>query len=156
MSFSFTLFPMSGQVYVWRTSKAAYNPECLVPSVKHGGGTVMIWAAISWYSAGPINTLSGRITASDYMDILGTQVHPMVQILFPNNNAIFQEVSSLIHAAGSIQSWFEEHEDALEHLPWPAQSPDLNTIKPLWSVSESRMRSRFSSIICQAIRRCST
>jgi hypothetical protein len=61
-----------------------YNPECLVPSVKHGDGSVIIWAAISWYSA-------GQITASDYVDILGTHMHLMVQTLFPNNNAIFQE-----------------------------------------------------------------
>ena len=46
---------------------------------------------ISWYSAGPIDTLSGQITASDYVNILGTQLHPMVQTLFLNNNAIFQE-----------------------------------------------------------------
>jgi hypothetical protein len=47
---SFTLFPASGKVYVQRTLKEAYNPECLVPTVKHGGGPVMVWAAISWYS----------------------------------------------------------------------------------------------------------
>jgi len=50
----FTLFPTSGRVYVWKTPKEAYNSECLFPIVKHGGGSVMIWAAISWYSAGPI------------------------------------------------------------------------------------------------------
>jgi len=47
---SFTLFPMSGQVYVWRTPKEAYIPECLVPTVISGGGSVTIWAAISWYN----------------------------------------------------------------------------------------------------------
>jgi hypothetical protein len=26
-----------------------------------------------------------------------------------------------IHKARSVQSWFEECEDALHHLPWPAQ-----------------------------------
>jgi len=52
---------------------------------------VTIWAAISWYSAGPIILLSGQITASDYVDILVTQLHPMVRTLFPNNKAIFQE-----------------------------------------------------------------
>jgi hypothetical protein len=26
-----------------------------------------------------------------------------------------------IHAAERVQSWFEEHEDALQHLTWPAQ-----------------------------------
>jgi hypothetical protein len=49
----------------------------------------MIWAPIPRYSAGPIITLIGRITASDYADVLGNQVHPMVQMLFPNNDAVF-------------------------------------------------------------------
>jgi hypothetical protein len=44
-----------------------------------------------------------------------------------------------------VLSWFEEHEDALQHLPWLAESPDLNTIQPLLSVLESRVRSRFSA-----------
>jgi hypothetical protein len=47
---SFMLFPASGRVYIWRTPKEAYNLECLVPTLKHGGGSVMVWAAISWYS----------------------------------------------------------------------------------------------------------
>jgi len=42
--------------------------------VKHGGGSVIIWAAISWYSAGPVITPNCRITASDYVDMLGNQV----------------------------------------------------------------------------------
>jgi len=33
--------------------------------VKHGDGSVMIWTAISWYSAGPVITLSGPIAARD-------------------------------------------------------------------------------------------
>jgi hypothetical protein len=47
---SFMQFPMSGRGYVWRTPKQAYNPECLVPTVNQGGDSVMVWAAISWYS----------------------------------------------------------------------------------------------------------
>jgi len=50
----FTLVPTSGWVYVWRMPKEAYNPESLVPTVKCGGGSVMIWAAISWYSPGAV------------------------------------------------------------------------------------------------------
>ena len=65
---SFTLFPTSVRVFVWRTPKEAYNPECLLPTVKHGGGSVTIWAAISWYSPGPLSALNGRITARDYLN----------------------------------------------------------------------------------------
>ena len=42
-----------------------------------------------WYSAGPVITLNGQITASDYMDISDNQVHLMVQTLLPNNDVIF-------------------------------------------------------------------
>ena len=51
-----------------------------------------------------------------------------------------------IHTARSVQSWFEELEDALQHLLWLAQLPNLNIIEPLWSVLESRVRSRFSPL----------
>jgi hypothetical protein len=110
---SSTLFPTSGWVCVWRTPKEVYNPECLVPTVKHGGGSVLIWAAISWYSAGPIITLNCRVTASGCADILGNQVHPVVQVLFPNNDAVFEDGNSPTHTARSVPSWFEQHEDTL-------------------------------------------
>ena len=42
-----------------------------------------------------------------------------------------------------VQSWFEEHEDALQHLLWPGKSPDLNIIEPMWSVLQSTGRRRF-------------
>jgi hypothetical protein len=29
--------------------KEAYNPGCLVPTVKNWVGAVMVWAAVSWY-----------------------------------------------------------------------------------------------------------
>ena len=121
-------------VYVCRTPKEAYNSEYLVTTVKHEGGSVIIWATISRYSAGPITTLNGRIIASDYVDILGNQLHPMVHKLFPKNDAVFHYDNLPIHTARSFQFWFEEHEDTLQHLPWSLQSPDLNISEPLWSV----------------------
>jgi hypothetical protein len=101
---SFTLFPASGRVYVWRTPTEAYNPECLVPTVKHG----RFYDGLR-YSVDPIITLHGRITAKDYVDRLGNQLHPIIQTLFPNNDAVFQDDNAPIHTAGTVQSWFEGH-----------------------------------------------
>jgi hypothetical protein len=64
------------------------------------------------------------------MDGLGNQVRPMIQTLFPNNSAVFKDDSVPIHTAGTVQSWFEEHEGEL--LPWPAQSPHLNHSGQFW------------------------
>ncbi|GFU78352.1 transposable element Tc1 transposase [Trichonephila clavipes] len=44
---SFTLFQATGRVFVWRTPTEAFHVDCLVPTMKHGGGSVMVWAAIS-------------------------------------------------------------------------------------------------------------
>jgi len=49
----------------------------------------MLWAAISWYSAGLKITLNGRIISCDYVDTLGNQLHDVVQMLFLNHDAIF-------------------------------------------------------------------
>jgi hypothetical protein len=40
------------------------------------------------YSVGPIITLHGRITAREYMDWFGNQVHPMIQTLFPRQQCL--------------------------------------------------------------------
>jgi hypothetical protein len=82
------------------------------------------------------------MTAREYVDLLCNQVHPMIQT-FPNNDAVFQEGSAHIHTAGTVQSWFGEHEGELQHLPWSPQSPDVNIIEPLWSVLETRVRNSF-------------
>jgi hypothetical protein len=118
---SYTLFPASGRVYVWKTHKEAYHPECLVSTVKHGGGSVMVWAAISWYSIlfAPLLPFHGRITKMEYVASLGNHVPPMIQTLFPIDRG-FPRRQCPIHTAGTVQSWFEEHEGGLQHLPWPA------------------------------------
>jgi hypothetical protein len=70
------------------------------------------------------------------MGRLGSQVHPMLQMLLPNNVAVFQDNSAIIHTARTVQSWFDEHEGQLQHIPWPTQSLNLNIIETLWPVLE--------------------
>jgi hypothetical protein len=59
---------------------------------------MMISAAISWYSVAPIISIHGRITASERVDKLDNQVHPMTQTLFQNNDAVFQGDNYHIHS----------------------------------------------------------
>jgi hypothetical protein len=45
-----------------------------------------------------------------------------------------------MHKARSIQKWFVEI--GVEELDWPAQSPDLNSIKHIWDELERQLRAR--------------
>jgi hypothetical protein len=119
---SFTLFPASGREYIWRTRKEAYNPECLVPTMKHGGGSVMVWTAISWYSillAPLLPFMTELLQGSTWTGSAIRCIHD------PNNDAVFQEENVPIHTAGNVQSWFKEHKDELEYFRCLAQSPDF-------------------------------
>jgi hypothetical protein len=44
----------------------------------------------------------------------------MIQMLFLNNDAVFQDDHAPIHTVEAVQSWFEEHDGELQHLQWPA------------------------------------
>jgi hypothetical protein len=142
---AFTLFRTSGRVYVWRTPKEPYNPKVLVPTVKHGGGSLVVWAAVSWYSILLVPLLpfiAELVQGSTWTGWVIRRIHPMIQTLFPNNDAVSQDDNIPSHTAGTVQSCFEKHEGELQHLPWPAQSPVLNIIEPLWSVLMTRVRNR--------------
>jgi hypothetical protein len=102
-----------------------------VPTVKHGEYSMIIWAAISWYSAVPIITLHCRITVREHVDRLSNQVYPIIQTLFPNNDVVFQDDSAPIQTAHTVHSVLEEHEGELQHLPWAAQSSDFNVTESL-------------------------
>jgi hypothetical protein len=67
----------------------------------------------------PIITLLGRITARECVDRFGNQMHSMIQTIFPNNDAVFQDDSALIHTVGAVQSFFQDHEGELQQSPWP-------------------------------------
>ncbi|GFW40907.1 transposable element Tcb2 transposase [Trichonephila clavipes] len=84
-----------------------------------------------------------KLSTVHYVNILGDQVHPFVQISFPGVCPLYQDDNAPIHTAKIVQEWFAEHEWEVGHLNWPPQSPDLNIIEYLWGYLESKLRARF-------------
>ncbi len=88
---TFTVFPTSGRV----TVTVAYHPDCCMPRVKHGGGSVMVWAAMSWH----YKPNTGARWAKDYRTILEGYVHPVVQTLYTEGGTVYQDDNAPIHTA---------------------------------------------------------
>ena len=98
---SFLSFPNCSASLCVEQHREACNPDCFLPTVKHGGGSVMVWAAISCNFLGPIVSLHGRISSKDYLNILGDHVPPIVQVLFHDGD-IFRADNAPIHIAHII------------------------------------------------------
>ncbi|KAF2351051.1 hypothetical protein FHG87_018193 [Trinorchestia longiramus] len=96
--------------------------------------------AISRFSVGPMITLQGHITTKNYVNILTSQVHPMVQTLLTHGDRVFENDKTPVHTSHIVQNWFSEHEGDLSHISWLPQLPDLNIIEPLWSTLERKVR----------------
>ena len=44
---NFTIFPNCGKEYVRRRPGEEFRKDCLKPTVKHGGGKIMVWCCVN-------------------------------------------------------------------------------------------------------------
>ena len=54
-----------------------YKGKCGLPTVKHGGGSVMVWGYISAANTGELQFIEGTMNANMYCDILKQRMIPL-------------------------------------------------------------------------------
>ncbi len=55
------LFGISSTRRVWRRRNAAYDPKNTIPTIKHGGGNIMIWRCFSEKGTGELHHIKGMM-----------------------------------------------------------------------------------------------
>ena len=103
------LFGLNAKRHIWRKPGT-------IPTVKHGGGSIMLWACFSAAGTGKLVRIEGKMNGAKYREFIHEILLQSAQDLSLGRRFTFQQDNAEV-ASGQISD-----------LEWPSQSPDLNPI----------------------------
>ncbi len=109
------LFGINSTRCVWRKKKDEYNPKNTIPTVKHGGGNIMLWGCLSAKGTGRLHRIEGRMDGAMYRKILANKLLPSVRALKMGRGWVFQHDNDPKHTARATKEWLrKKHFKVLE------------------------------------------
>ncbi len=146
------LFGLNSKRYVWRKPGTAHHLSNTVPTVKHGGGSIMLWGCFSAAGTGRLVAIEGKMNAAKYRDILDENLLQSAQDLRLGRRFTFQQDNDPKHTAKITKEWL--HNNSVTVLEWLSQSPDLNPIEHLWRDLKMAVHQRLPSNLTELERIC--
>ncbi len=132
------LFGLNSKRYVWRKPGTAHHLSNTVPTVKHGGGSIMLWGCFSAAGTGRLVAIEGKMNAAKYRDILDENLLQSAQDLRLGRRFTFQQDNDPKHTAKITKEWL--HNNSVTVLEWPRASLERpkNGCPPMFTIQPDR------------------
>ncbi|KAG1136550.1 hypothetical protein G6F37_012573 [Rhizopus arrhizus] len=111
-------------------------------TVKHGGGNITLWSAITYAGVGWMCKINGNMDKTLYKKILEDELERTMEygtnkLRLERHQVIFQHDNDPKHTSKLVKQYLEQQ--FYNILEWLAQSPDLNPIENMWSLLNRRL-----------------
>ncbi|KAK3527663.1 hypothetical protein QTP86_031279 [Hemibagrus guttatus] len=133
--------------HVWRKPGTTQHLANTIPTVKHGGGSIMLWGCFSAAGTGRLVRTEGKMNAAMYRDILEEDLLQSALDLRLGQWFIFQQDNDPEHTAKITKEWLRDN--SVNNLEWTSQSPE-----DLWRDLKMAVQRRSPSNLMELERSC--
>ena len=123
------LFGLNAKRYVWGKPNTAHHLKNTIPTVKHGGGSIMLWECFSSAGIAALVRIEGKMDEAKYRKILEENLMLSARKRKLGRKFTFQHDNDPKHTAKAALEW--QRNKKITAFPWPRQSPNLNPMKNL-------------------------
>lgn len=127
---------------IWRRPGSLLLGHHVRKVVKFGGGSVMVWGAITYRGVGRLVLIEQKMNSEVYVEVLRSGLRRTIEMYNRDlADVIFQQDNDPKHVSKYTMKFLGQLCNArMRLLKWPSCSPDMNIIEHVWDDVNKRVR----------------